>query len=259
MTNGNIDCVCPAGWEGAECAQCSADESCASAGYGAKATCDRTIGEVDDAPFTASCVPIGGTKILFESYTNTKSSMPNVHISRKFGTVRINVLGETDFPWNQTAYVPTAKLVKQGDGNGTGLAQNPTSFHMIGTGCISTRRAACPPLSGHPQGSTCNTLKCNAVRYVCPSDCDNDPLGPGPSTHCTPTTSRFVNCPAPRNLPKGPFNLAITEVGSVGVPSGGNLLVSFELGILGIYFLFHWIVWLNPSLKCNANILNYYY
>ena len=24
MTNGNIDCVCPAGWEGAECAQCSA-------------------------------------------------------------------------------------------------------------------------------------------------------------------------------------------------------------------------------------------
>ena len=58
------------------------DESCASAGYGAKATCDRTIGEVDDAPFTASCVPIGGTKILFEAYTNTKSSMPNVHISR---------------------------------------------------------------------------------------------------------------------------------------------------------------------------------
>ena len=171
MTEGNVDCVCPAGWEGVECGQCSSDASCSAAGYGANAKCDRTIGAADDAPMSSSCLPIGGTKMFFESITRTKSTFPNVHISRKHGTVRIAVLGETDYPWNSTALVPDPGLF---GANSSGFLQNPTSFHMIGSGCSSTRRGKCPIAGGHPAGATCNNLVCPTIRYECPSDCDND-------------------------------------------------------------------------------------
>ena len=228
MTEGNVDCVCPDGWEGVECAQCSSDASCSAAGYGASAKCDRTIGVADDAPMSSSCLPIGGTKLFFESITRTKSTFPNVHISRKHGTVRIAVLGETDYPWNSTALVPDPTLY---GANSSGFLQNPTSFHMVGSGCSSERRGKCPIAGGHPPGSTCNNLVCPTIRYECPSDCDNDQHG-GVTTHCTPTTSRFVNCPAERNLPAGQFSVSVTEM-STNLPPGDDLIVSFKLAALG--------------------------
>ena len=140
MTEGNIECACPPGWEGVECAQCSSNASCSLAGYGVKSTCDRGIGAPDDAPLAMSCKPIEGTKLFFESITRTKTTFNNVHASRKRGTVRISALGQTDFPWNNTAYIRSG-WVKDGAANSSGFLQNPTSFHMVGSSCTSERRA----------------------------------------------------------------------------------------------------------------------
>ena len=187
MSNGNNDCVCPPGWTGVECAQCVDNSSCS----GDAATCDRTIGLVPDAPLSASCMPVGATEIFFEMSTQTLVTVPNLHISRKRGTVRLNLLGETDFPWNLTfGSAPFASTTN-------GFLQNPTAFHIIGSECTSERNKTCPAgHKTHPLGALCNNIVCPSVRYECPSDCDSSAHG-GLTTHCLRSTSRFVNCPAP--------------------------------------------------------------
>ena len=56
------------------------------------------------------------------------------------------------------------------------------------------------------------------------------------TTHCKPTTSRFVSCNVPRVLPKVGLTISVAEP-EEDLPSGESLVVSFSIGALGPFQL----------------------
>ena len=58
------------------------------------------------------------------------------------------------------------------------------------------------------------------------------------TTHCKPTTSRFVNCDVPRLLPKIGLTISVEEQ-EKDLPPGESLIVSFSIGPFFISCVFY--------------------